>query len=304
MRHITLRQIKIFESVARNLSFSRAAQDLHLTQPAVSMQVKQLEGLAGLPLFAHSGKRIALTEGGSLVLRHCQRILADLHAAEQSLADLMSGAVQRLRVGVITSGSRCFPHLIHSFVRAHGGLELELQVRPREQLLAMLHDEQLDLALMARAPAQPQLSAQPFAALPFVLVAAPRHALAGQGALAPARLGAECLLVRERGTDTRSVADDVFLHQPAPPRFMELGCSEAIKQSVMAGIGISLLAATEVQAEVRAGQLSVLAVPELALERQWHAVHCSDRPLPAPARAFRQFLLAEAAPQLAPMSLL
>lgn len=304
MKHITLRQIKIFESVARNLSFSRAAEDLHLTQPAVSMQIKQMEGLAGLPLFQHSGKRIALTEGGSLVLRHCQVILADLNAAEQSLADLMTGAVQRLRVGLITSGSRFFPHMINAFLQQHAGLQLDMQVRPREQLVSMLRADQLDLAVMVRAPSLPSLAAEPFAANPFVLVASPMHPLAAEREIPVARIASECLLVRESGTDTRIVADDIFLSLSNPPRFMELGCSEAIKQSVIAGMGVSLLSAQEVQADVRAGLLTVLAVQGLPVKRQWHVVHCGDRPLPSVARGFRQFLLDEAALRLAPLALL
>lgn len=304
MKHITLRQIKIFESVARNLSFSRAAEDLHLTQPAVSMQIKQMEGLAGLPLFQHNGKRIALTEGGSLVLRHCQVILADLNAAEQSLADLMTGAVQRLRVGLITSGSRFFPHMINAFLQQHAGLQLDMQVRPREQLLSMLRADQLDLAVMVRAPSLPSLAAEPFAANPFVLVASPMHPLAAEREIPVARIASECLLVRESGTDTRIVADDIFLILSNPPRFMELGCSEAIKQSVIAGMGVSLLSAQEVQADVRAGLLTVLAVQGLPVKRQWHVVHCGDRPLPSVARGFRQFLLDEAALRLAPLAVL
>jgi DNA-binding transcriptional LysR family regulator len=164
--------------VARNLSFSRAAEDLHLTQPAVSMQIKQVEGLAGLPLFQHTGKRISLTEGGSLILRHCQMILADIHAAEQSLANLMSGGVQRLRVGLITSGSRLFPHLITSFMQQREGVELDMKVSPRSQLVEMLRNEQIDLAVMVRAPDMPHAVAQPFAEHDFVLVASPAHALA------------------------------------------------------------------------------------------------------------------------------
>jgi DNA-binding transcriptional LysR family regulator len=294
MRHITLRQIKIFESVARNLSFSRAAEDLHLTQPAVSMQIKQMEGLAGLPLFQHVGKRISLTEGGSLVLRHCQVILADIHAAEQSLANLMAGGTQRLRVGMITSGSRLFPHLINSFMQGRSAVDLDMKVSPRDQLINMLRNEQIDLAVMVRPPAMPHVVAHPFAEHPFVLVAAPTHPLAGARAIPLARIASECLIVRESGTDTRIVADDFFLRQAAMPRFMELGYSEAIKQSVIAGLGVGLLSMHEVEAEVRAGRLQVLDVQDFPLKRSWHVVHCGDRPLPPAARDFRQFLLTEA----------
>jgi DNA-binding transcriptional LysR family regulator len=293
MKHITLRQIRIFESVARNLSFSRAAEDLHLTQPAVSMQIKQVEGLAGLPLFRHTGKRISLTEGGRVVLRHCQVILADLYAAEQSLANLIGGGVQHLRVGLITSGSRLFPHLLNSFVQGRGAVDLDMKVSTRDQLIDMLRNEQIDLAVMVRPPDFAQAQAQPFADHAFVLVAAPSHALAGQRAIPLARIASECLIVRESGTDTRIVADDVFLDGPKPPRFMELGYSEAIKQSAMAGLGLGLLSAHEVEAELRAGTLQRLDVQGFPLKRHWHVVHCGDRPLPPAARDFRQFLLDE-----------
>ena len=299
MRHITIRQIKIFESVARNLSFSRAAEDLHLTQPAVSMQIKQMEGQAGLPLFQHQGKRIVLTEGGSLVLQHCRVILADLNAAEQSLANLMTGSIQRLRVGMITSGSHFFPHLMHSFMQGKSTVDLDMKVRSREQLLTMLHDEQIDLALMVHAPEFPNIVAKPFGANPYVLVASTAHPLAFEQAVPYARIASECLIVREGGTDTRGVADETFRSQQASPRFMELGCAEAIKQSVIAGMGISLLAAQEVQSEVRAGLLKVLDVQGFPLKRHWHVVHRVDRPLPPAARDFRQFLVTQAGAWLA-----
>jgi len=302
MRHITIRQIKIFESVARNLSFSRAAEDLHLTQPAVSMQIKQMEGQAGLPLFHQTGKRVALTDGGALVLRHCRVILADLKAAEESLADLVTCGSRRLRVGMVTSGSNVFPHLIHAFVEEHHVADLEMTVRPRDQLLALLQTEQIDLALMVREPDATNLMAQRVGAHPFVMVASAGHALARDADIPLERILRECLIVRERGTDTRGVTDETFHDYPSASRSMELGCAEAVKQSVIAGIGVTILSALEVQAEVRAGTLAVLDVQGFPLQRHWHAVHRADRPLPAVAQDFRQFLLANAPASLAQCS--
>ena len=283
----------IFDSVARHLSFSRAAEDLHLSQPAVSMQIKQMESQAGLPLFQHSGKRIALTDGGALILRHCRVILADLRVAEQSLADLVTGDLQHLRIGLITSCSHFFPHLVHGFMRDKAMIELDTKVRSRDQLLCLLRGEQIDLAVMVRPPELPGLAAQPFGANPFVLVAAPSHRLASQQSIPLARIGLETLIVREGGTDTRSIADDTFRGLASVPRFMELGCAEAIKQSVIAGMGVSLMSAQEVQPEVQAGLLKVLDVLGLPLKRQWHVVQCTDRPLPAAAGQFRQYLLSD-----------
>ncbi|KQQ32947.1 hypothetical protein ASF61_12700 [Duganella sp. Leaf126] len=321
MKNITLRQFRIFESVARNLSFSRAAEDLHLTQPAVSMQIKQMEGLAGLPLFRQTGKRIALTDGGRVVLRHCQVILADLRAAEQSLAGLLENAAdqprQRLRVGLITSGSCCFPQLIRAFLQNDGqvhhaghDIDLELTVRSRDQLVAMLRCDALDLALMLHPPELGGVTATPFADNPFVLVAPALHPLADARQIPVARLAAECLIVREPGTDTRQVADDTLLRPgaraqyglAAAPRFMELGCSEAIRQTVMAGMGIGLLSAREVQADLLGGRLRVLDVQGFPVMQRWHAVHRGLAALPRAARDFHGFLLAEGAARLADLA--
>ncbi|MFL9931864.1 LysR family transcriptional regulator [Paraburkholderia sp. RL18-103-BIB-C] len=298
MRNITIRQLKAFESVARNLSFSRAAEDLHLTQPAVSMQIKQMEEQAGLPLFRHSGKRISLTEAGKLILRHCRVILADLKTAEQSLADLMTGGIQRLRVGLITSGSYFFPHLINSFMQRNPGVDLDMTVRSRDQLIILLRSDEIDLAVMVHAPDGPAIVAEPFAPNPFVLVAAPTHPLAYEPDIPYARIALECLLVRESGTDTRNAANDAFRSHESTPRFMEIGCEEAIKQSVMAGMGISFLSTQAVQSEVRAGLLRVLDVQGFPLKRQWCVAHRADRPLPPAARDFRQFLLTEGGKRL------
>jgi DNA-binding transcriptional LysR family regulator len=298
MRNITIRQLKTFESVARNLSFSRAAEDLHLTQPAVSMQIKQMEDQTGLPLFRHTGKRISLTEAGTLILRHCRVILADLKTAEQSLADFMTGGIQRLRVGLITSGSYFFPHLINSFMQRNTSVDLDMTVRSRDQLITLLRSDQIDLAVMVHAPDGPTIIAEPFAPNPFVLVAAPTHPLACETNIPYARIALECLIVRECGTDTRNAANDTFCRRESTPRFMEIGCEEAIKQSVMAGMGISFLSTQAVQSEVRAGLLKVLDVQGFPLRRQWCVVHRADRPLPRAADDFRQFLLTEGGTRL------
>jgi DNA-binding transcriptional LysR family regulator len=298
MKNITIRQLKTFESVARNLSFSRAAEDLHLTQPAVSMQMKQMEDQAGLPLFHHTGKRISLTEAGMLILQHCKVILADLKAAEQSLAHLTTGGTQTLRVGLITSASYSFPHLINAFMHGKTGIALDMTIRSREQLIALLRSDQIDLAVMVHAPDDPAIVAEAFAPNPFVLLSAPTHPLADERNIPYARIAHECLIVRESGTDTRSATNDTFHNHESRPRFMEIGCVEGIKQSVMAGMGICFLSAQAVQSEVRAGLLKVLDVQGFPVKRHWREAHRVDRPLPQVARDFRQFLLTEAGARL------
>ncbi|CAM2146320.1 LysR family transcriptional regulator, low CO2-responsive transcriptional regulator [Pararobbsia alpina] len=299
MKNITIRQLKTFESVARNLSFSRAAEDLHLTQPAVSMQIKQVEDLAGVALFSHAGKRIALTDAGKLMLRHSMTILADLKAAEQSFATLKKGTSPRLRVGLITSGSYMFPHLISAFMHQATGLDLDLNVRRRDQLITLLRSDEIDLAIMVHAPDDPAIVCEPFAPNPFVLVSSPSHPLASERDIPLSRIADECLIVRENGTDTRSAVNEAFRNPSSAPRFMEIGCAEAIKHSVMADIGISFLPAQTIQSEVRAGLLKVLDVQGFPVRRHWCLVHRADRHLPPGALDFREFLLAEGKDRLA-----
>src|ERR1700682_6407504 len=168
MKNITLRQLKTFERVARTLSFSRAAEELHLTQPAVSMQIKQLEEQAGISLFNQTSKRISLTQAGELMLRHSLLILADLKAAEKSFASLKAGGTGRLRVGLITSGSYFFPHLISAFMHGKTEIDLDLTVRSRDHLITLLRSDRIDLAVMIHAPDDPAILAETFAPNPFV----------------------------------------------------------------------------------------------------------------------------------------
>lgn len=293
MKNITLRQLRTFERVARNLSFSRAAEELHLTQPAVSMQIKQLEEQAGISLFNQTSKRISLTQAGELMLRHSLLILDDLKAAEQSFVSLKAGGTGRLRVGLITSGSYFFPHLISAFMHGKTEIDLDLTVRSRDHLITLLRSDRIDLAVMIHAPDDPAILTETFAPNPFVLVSAPTHPLTQEYDIPYSRIARECLIVRESGTDTRSATNDTFCTDQSTPRFMEIGCAEAIKHAVMAGMGISFLSAHAVQSEVRSGMLKVLDVQGLPLKRHWCVAHRVDRHLPPAALDFRQFLLTE-----------
>jgi DNA-binding transcriptional LysR family regulator len=232
------------------------------------------------------------------MLRHSMVILADLKAAELSINNLKAGGAQRLRVGLVTSGSYFFPHLIGAFLHGKNDVELDMTVRSRDQLIALLRSDQIDLAVMVHAPDDPAIVAEAFAPNPFVLVAAPTHPLAYERNIPYVRIAHECLIVRESGTDTRSAANATFGNHESTPRFMEIGCAEAIKQSVMAGMGISFLSAQAVQFEVRAGLLKVLDVQGFPLKRHWCVVHRADRHLPPAALDFRQFLLTEGGARL------
>jgi LysR family transcriptional regulator, low CO2-responsive transcriptional regulator len=295
MKSLTLRQLKIFEAVARHTSFSRAAEDLCLTQPAVSMQIKQLEELTGLPLFSHTGKRFALTEAGKVLLHHSHVIISQFSEVEKSIARLKTGVGRALRIGVITTGGYFFPRLVNAFTQRLPGVEFDLKIRCRDELVRMLGNEEIDLAVMIQAPKDPTIVAEDFAPNPFVLVASPTHPLAGRAGIELARIADERLITRESGSDTRGAMDIALAGRLDPSRMMEIPSSEAIKQSVMAGMGISFLSAYAIWLEIQAGLLVVLDVDGFPVQRSLCVAHVSDKPLSTVAQAFKQFLLTEGA---------
>jgi LysR family transcriptional regulator, low CO2-responsive transcriptional regulator len=295
MKSLTLRQLKIFEAVARHASFSRAAEDLCLTQPAVSMQIKQLEELTGLPLFSHAGKKFALTEAGKVLLHHSHVIISQFLEVEKSIARLKTGADRALRIGVINTGGYFFPRLVNAFTQRVPGVEFDLKFRSRDELVRLLGNDEIDLAVMVQAPEDPAIVAEDFAPNPFVLVASPTHPLAGLAGVELARIADERLISRESGTDTRCAMDIALAGRFDPSRLMEIPSSEAIKQSVMAGMGISFLSAYTIWLEIQAGLLVVLDVDGFPIQRSLCVTHLSAKPLSTVALAFKQFLLTEGA---------
>ena len=208
MRHATLRQLKVFESVARNLSFSRAAEELHLTQPAVSIQVKKLEEHAGLPLFEQLGKKIYLTPAGSEMLRSSRIIIQQFQETEEAMTHFKGISGGKLSVAVISAGDYFFPRLLVEFVRRHDGATLDFAVYNREDLLGRLADNLTDLAVMVRPPADSDTINEPFAPHPYVIVAAPDHPLAGKPRIPITRPARGPFVVRERGSYTRHAVQE------------------------------------------------------------------------------------------------
>ncbi|HXF67186.1 MAG TPA: LysR substrate-binding domain-containing protein [Burkholderiales bacterium] len=303
MRHATLRQLKVFEAVARHLSFSRAAEELHLTQPAVSIQVKQLESHAGLPLFEQLGKKIYLTPAGSEVLRHARAIIQQFREAEEALAALRGVRGGRLNVAVISAGDYFFPRLVAEFCRRHEAVTVRLTVHNREELLRQLAENATDLAVLLRPPEGAEVVAEAFAPQPQVIVAAPSHPLAARRRIPLRLLAQENFIVREPGSDTRISMDAAFAERGFHPRVaMEIRSFETIKQAVMAGMGLSFLSAHTIALEVRAGLLAVLDVAGFPVVRSWHVVHHRDKRLPPVAAAFKRFLLEEGARLIAKLT--
>lgn len=295
MKNATLRQLKVFEAVARHLSFSRAAEELHLTQPAVSTQVKKLEEHAGLPLFEQLGKKIHLTPAGIEMLHSCRVIIAQFQQVEETMTQFKGVSGGTLNVAVISAGDYFFPKLLVQFAGLHPGVTLNFNVVNREQLLQQLADNVTDLAIMVRPPLDLDTVNEPFAPHPYVIVAPPGHPLVGRKRVPVSRLAREAFVVRETGSDTwNSMVEAFGSHMGELNIAMKIRSTETIKQALIAGMGVSFLSAHTITRELQARSLAVLDVQGFPMMAQWYVVHRRHKRLPPVAQAFRQFLLEEA----------
>lgn len=294
MKNATLRQLRVFEAVARHLSVTRAAEELHLTPPAVSIQIRQLEGHAKAPLFERLGRGLRLTAAGEATLARAREILGLVRDAEEAIAGLGSVEQGLLDVGVINAGDYFFPWLIAAFRAGQPRGGLRLTVANREELLAHLAGHRVDLAVMSLAPSQPEFEAEPFAPHPHVIVAAPAHPLARKRSVALEDVAREPLITRERGSATHLAMDQAFSEARIAPRVdMEIASNETIKQAVAAGFGLGFLSAHAVQQELALGRLAVVRVKGFPVMRLWYVVQLRGRRLPGVAQAFREFLVKE-----------
>lgn len=296
MKNATLRQLKVFETVARLLSFSRAAEELHLTQPAVSTQVKKLEEHAGVPLFEQLGKKIFLTPAGAELLQISRTIIQQFELAESAMTQFSGVAGGKLNVAVISAGDYFFPRLLVEFASRYQGVTLNLSVHNREGLLTQLTDNLTDLAVMVRPPHDLDTVNEPFAPHPYVIVAAPNHRLTAQRRIPIEELVREPFVVREKGSDTWNSMEDGFgAHLANLNIAMEIRSTETIKQAVIAGMGISFMSAHTISKEVQSGSLAVLDVQDFPLMLNWYVVHRRNKRLPPVAQAFKNFLLNDGA---------
>jgi DNA-binding transcriptional LysR family regulator len=298
MRNATLRQLKVFETVARHASFSRAAEELHLTQPAISTQIKTLEGHVGLALFEQLGKKIYLTPAGTELLFYSREIIRLFQEAEEALTQFKGISGGKLNVSVISAGDYFFPRLLVEFARRHKGVTLNLKVHNREELLQQLEENRTDLAIMVRPPKDLDTLNESFAPHPYIMVAAPNHPLAKEKNIPVSRLLAEPFVVREKGSDTWNSMEEGFAGRLALDQIqiaMEIKSTETIKQAVIAGIGISFLSAHTISLELKAGSLIVLDVVGFPVMLNWYVVHRRNKRLPPVALAFKNFLMSDGA---------
>jgi LysR family transcriptional regulator, low CO2-responsive transcriptional regulator len=296
MKNLSLRQLQVFDAVAETASFSAAAERLGITQPAVSMLMRQLETDAGVPLTLRQGRRLELTPAGAMLLRHARAIVEQLRGAEDSLAGLASGRSGHLHLGVVSTANYFAPRLLMAFQRRMPGVSFKLSVAHRDEILAMLKDHRIDVAIAGYPPSEADVQAETFARHPHYLVAAPGHRMAGQRRIAWRELRDEPFIFREAGSATRRILEHLLLSQSLQVKVtIELAGNETVKQAVMAGMGISFLSAHAVQVELEAGRMTVLDVVDMPMWLDWCLLHRRDSQLGGLSAHFRQFVLDEGA---------
>jgi DNA-binding transcriptional LysR family regulator len=295
MLHFTLRQLQVFEKVANHLNYSRAAEELYLSQPAVSMQIKQLEGHIGLPLFEQMGKKVFLTEAGRELFHYARSIAQQLAEMEAVFGEMKGLEQGKLTLSVVNTANYFTPQLLAKFCQRHPNINVILQVANRDAVLKQLADNSTDLAIMGQPPDGKDLSAESFLDNPLVVIAAPNHPLAKLKRVKFARLAEETFLSREQGSGTRSAMERVFAqHKIQPHISMEMETNEAIKQAVQAGMGLGILSLHSIELELETKRLAMLNVEHFPLLRHWFVAHRSNKRLSSAALAFKEFLLTEA----------
>ncbi len=296
MRHATFRQLEIFEAIARHLSFTRAADTLHLTQPTVSMQIKKLSDTVGEPLLHQVGKRIELTETGQSLAVAARDIFAVLERFEEDQAARSGLQRGRLRLASVTTASYFAPKLLGEFSRRYPGIEVSLRVCNREQLIASFNARLDELYILGTPPEEAALVATAFQENPLVPIAAPDHPLANASGISLATLASQRWLLRENGSGTRKAVERLFAQHglSLQPR-LELGSNEAIKHAVLAGLGISALSRQVLDLHPP-GQFAVLDVEGFPIRSHWYVARNSAAPVSAAASAFERFLVEQSTP--------
>ena len=291
--NITFRQLRVFTEVARQGSMTQAAASLHLTPPAVSMQIKEIEAQVGLSLFDRQGRQLSLSTAGEYFLIHARRMLANLKEAEHAMARFKRLDYGLLTIGIVSTAKYFVPQLLARFHEEHPGIEVRLRVvGNREQLVAMMEAGDVDLSVMGRPPKEIATRAEAFAAHPLVLVCPPQHPLLKVGHAPVSALDGYAFIVREHGSGTRTAMEAFFTEHRFEPRItMEMSSNETIKQAVMAGMGLSFMSLHTMGLELRSGLLHILDVEGTPVMKMWNVVHLQARLLSPAAEAFRYFII-------------
>jgi LysR family transcriptional regulator, low CO2-responsive transcriptional regulator len=289
--------MRVFSLVARHLSYTQAAREIHLTQPAISQQIRLLESQVGLPLFEQVGRKVHLTPAGAELLAYTNQALDLMRGAEEALAAMRGVKRGVLRLGAVSTAKYFAPSLLSAFTPDYPQVTIKFSVGNREEIVRQLAANEIDLVIMGRPPRELETIAKSFARHPLVIIAAPDHPLATRKRIRLKQLASENFLIREPGSGTRASMEHVFRERGAEfHTSIEVSSNETIKQAVMAGMGISFLSKHTVGWELQTGRLVTLDVVGLPIMRDWHVIHLQEKRLSPIAAAFRSFLLERSGP--------
>lgn len=293
IRHATLRQLQVFEAIVRLGSFTRAAEELFLTQPTVSMQIKKLADAIGLPLFEHVGRNVRPTEAGRELYESCRRIFETLANLEMKMADLKGIRRGRLRLGVVTTAKYFAPEVLGAFCRAFPGIDVTLKVSNRDRIIDRINGNEDDLYIIGQVQSdQLDVESYPFAPNPLVVMAPRGHPLTNKKNIPLARIAQEPFIMREPGSGIRDAAERIFDEAGQKPNVrMELGSNEAIKHAIVGGLGLSVLSLHTLTLEGAEGPVAILDVEGFPIMRQWFLVYPRNKELSLVAQAFLEFAL-------------
>lgn len=297
LRHASLRQLTIFATAVEQQSYARAAELLHLTQPAVSMQMSRLAESVGLDLFEKHGRSQRVTRAGEALYPYVKRIMQTLSEAGEEIDALKGLKHGKFKVALVTTSRYFAPKLIARFVELYPDIEIDFAIANRQAVIEMLETNQVDMAIMGRTPSRLEVQANAFADHPYVVIAAPDHPLAGKKRIQPKKLIEETLLAREPGSGTRMLMEHYFAENDLPiPTQQEMASNESIKQAVMAGMGMAFISKHTIGLECQTDHLAILDVKGMPINRTWYVVHLADKSISPAANAFKAFML-EAAPR-------
>lgn len=295
MRNLTLRQIRIFLSAAKHLSFSHAAEELHITGSAVSLQIKEMEGDIGISLFNRDSKKIALTTAGEHFLTYANRMMSNFNDARVAMDNLRGSEMGILKIGLVGTTRYFLPNILLQFKKDYPNLQIKVVVKNRQALIGLLTEGSIDIAIMGKPPASVHAQAYPFASHPHGFIASPAHHLAGKSNLPADILNQVDIISREEGSGTRYIMEKYIAEQGLWLKMsMEMSGNETIKQAVMADLGVSFVSLHTVGNEIANKQVVLLDIQDTPVMRVWHIVTPNNHPITQSTEAFRQFILEKA----------
>jgi len=292
MKNLTIRQIRIFICAVKHMNFSKAAEELHVTAPAVSLQIKEMEEDIGVSLFLREGRRVELTSAGEYFLLYARRVISTLKEAGDTMERLKGQDARVLKIGLVSTAKYFVPKILAQFKREYPNAQIRIEVRNRQQLVELLREGDIDIAVMGRPPREIDTRVEAFADHPHVFIASPDHPLADKENISPKSLNQFELITREQGSGTRYIMETYLAeHDASPVVTMEMSSNESIKQAVMANLGISFVSLHTIGLELENRQIAILDVQNTPIVRTWHVVALSKRNLSQAAEAFRYFML-------------